>query len=259
MNQFYIHFNEEELGPFSIIELKTLKITRKTMTWYEGIEEWKPAEEIAELQSLFPPKMPPSLAAKEAIKPPPIVKETIKFKQEEVIQQSKQQAHAYITQQQPKKKSGGVGKYLLLLLVGIGSFIAYFAIQDMGRRSSDSLGFDGSATNANTYEQNVMTMEEQERNNPIRFLSTSFEYRDNILGNKTVLNGTITNSAAKATFKDVVVEVKFYSGTKSLISTINYTIYDYFPAGMTKGFNLRIKHPDGTEKVGLSIVNAVPQ
>lgn len=250
MNQFYVHFNEEEIGPLSIAELKTLKVTRNTMTWYEGLEEWKPAGEIVELQSLFPPKVAP-----------PIVKETVKPKLDEV-QAPKQEAPTYIIQQQPEKKSNGIGKFILFLLIIGGLGVGFSVFQDMERQrqnSSESLGFGSSNSNAKSYEQNVMTVEEQERSNPTRFLTSSGEYRDNIWGNKTVLNGTITNSAAKATFKDVVVEVKFYSSTESLISSENYTIYDYFPAGSSKDFNLRIKHPSGTEKVGLSVVSAVPQ
>ena len=56
MKEYFVHIHEE-LGPLSIEELKKLKITRKTMTWYEGLEEWKHADEIPELQSMFPPKI----------------------------------------------------------------------------------------------------------------------------------------------------------------------------------------------------------
>ena len=260
MNQFYVHFNEEELGPLSIAELKTLKVTRNTMTWYEGLEEWKPAGEIGALQSLFPPKVPPPIV-KEAVKPPPIVKETVKPKLEEA-QAPKQQAPTYVIQQQPEKKSNGVGKFILFLLIIGGLFVGFLAFQEMERQkqsSSQSLGFGSSSTNANTYEQNVVTVEEQERQNPTRFLSASGQYRDNILGNKTVIMGTISNSAAKATFKDVVVEIKFYSDTESLITSEQYTVYEYFSPGTTKDFNLKIKHPRGTEKVGWKVISAVPQ
>ena len=51
--------------------------------------------------------------------------------------------------------------------------------------------------------------------------------------------------------------MKFYSSTETLISSENYVIYDYFPPGRTKDFNMRIKHPGGTEKVGFDVVRAV--
>ena len=249
MKKFYVHFNNEELGPLSIEELKNLKITRQTMSWYEGLEEWRPAGEITDLQSLFPPKLPP-----------PLVKETIKPKQveekKEVVYQPlvQQSASPY---QQPAKKSSGVGKFVLILLVAGGLFMSYIYVQEQNSRLEQNLSSNSLNGNTNSYEQNVMTVEEQEKDNPRRFLSANGTYRDNLLGNKTVLNGTITNTAAKATFKDVVIEVKFYSSTETLISSENYVIYDFFPPGSTKNFNMRIKHPGGTEKVNFDVVRAV--
>jgi len=59
MEKFYIQEDDQQQGPFSIEELKELKITRETMTWYEGVADWKEAGEIEELKELFKSIPPP--------------------------------------------------------------------------------------------------------------------------------------------------------------------------------------------------------
>ena len=59
MSNFYIHKDDQQQGPFSIDELKDLKITRETMVWFEGADEWKQAIEIEDLQEIFKSIPPP--------------------------------------------------------------------------------------------------------------------------------------------------------------------------------------------------------
>lgn len=53
MKKYYLHNGTESSGPFDIEELKTLKITKKTPVWFEGMERWNTAEKIDELASIF--------------------------------------------------------------------------------------------------------------------------------------------------------------------------------------------------------------
>lgn len=59
MENYFIHKEGRQLGPYSIEELKQINITRDTMVWYEGIEEWQEANSIKELTSLFKNQPPP--------------------------------------------------------------------------------------------------------------------------------------------------------------------------------------------------------
>lgn len=64
MNYFIIDEKDSRQGPYTFEELKSLPITNETMVWYDGIDDWKKAEEIAELKDI-------------AIKlPPPFIKES---------------------------------------------------------------------------------------------------------------------------------------------------------------------------------------
>lgn len=59
MSNFYIHKDDQQKGPFTIEELKDLKITRETMVWFEGADDWKKAVEIEELKEVIKSIPPP--------------------------------------------------------------------------------------------------------------------------------------------------------------------------------------------------------
>ena len=51
--QYYISVNDQQQGPFTIEDLRNLQITPYTWVWEQGRNEWVPASQISELQSLF--------------------------------------------------------------------------------------------------------------------------------------------------------------------------------------------------------------
>jgi hypothetical protein len=53
MRKYYLHNGTAQTGPFTIEELKTQKISKKTPVWYEGITDWTPAKKIPELLDLI--------------------------------------------------------------------------------------------------------------------------------------------------------------------------------------------------------------
>lgn len=53
MKKYFIQLDGKSVGPFSIDELKILKVTPSTPVWIEGEKEWRKANEIKELQALF--------------------------------------------------------------------------------------------------------------------------------------------------------------------------------------------------------------
>lgn len=59
MKQYYIFIENEQQGPFNIEELIARKISRETKVWFEGLAEWKNAEEIEELKPIFISIPPP--------------------------------------------------------------------------------------------------------------------------------------------------------------------------------------------------------
>ena len=57
MKRYYYTDGTSQFGPFDIEELKTKSLTRQTLSWFEGLDSWKKAGEIPELNSLF--SLPP--------------------------------------------------------------------------------------------------------------------------------------------------------------------------------------------------------
>ncbi|MFV8341000.1 GYF domain-containing protein [Flavobacterium sp. XS2P39] len=53
MKTYYIHNGTENSGPFVLEELKAKKITKTTLVWFEGMDEWKYAGDIEELKSIL--------------------------------------------------------------------------------------------------------------------------------------------------------------------------------------------------------------
>jgi hypothetical protein len=53
MKKFYLHDGKDQHGPYDLNELKEKAITTETPIWFKGLEDWKPAKEIAELKDLI--------------------------------------------------------------------------------------------------------------------------------------------------------------------------------------------------------------
>jgi len=63
MKKYFYSDGKEKQGPFSFEELKNENIKKSTLIWFEGLEDWKPAEEIKELEEILqltPPPLPPN-------------------------------------------------------------------------------------------------------------------------------------------------------------------------------------------------------
>ena len=59
MNKYYLHNGYETSGPFDLEEIKTKQITKSTLVWCEGMEDWTTAGEVFELKRILFPVPPP--------------------------------------------------------------------------------------------------------------------------------------------------------------------------------------------------------
>ena len=51
MIQYYYSNGNDKFGPFNIEQLKNKNISKETLVWHEGINEWKKASELQELNN----------------------------------------------------------------------------------------------------------------------------------------------------------------------------------------------------------------
>lgn len=123
--------------------------------------------------------------------------------------------------------------------------------------SNCNSGSSGNYDTNSSYEEAKMTLEEKEKQNPTSFLLTDGTYRKALTGG-WVLKGKISNTATIATFKDVVLEISFYSKTNTHLGTTQETVYEFFPAGQTKEFKLKTKAYKGTNAISWNIISATP-
>ena len=76
MKKYFLHDGTEPSGPFDFEELKAKRITKKSPVWFEGMENWKYAGEVAELNPLFV-VLPPPIESFEATPPTPKVERKV--------------------------------------------------------------------------------------------------------------------------------------------------------------------------------------
>lgn len=105
------------------------------------------------------------------------------------------------------------------------------------------------------YEQTKETLEETEKKNPSRFITVSGHDKHNILG-QTVIKGTLTNNAKVASYKDVDVELAFYSKTGALLEKDSETIFETLKPGTSENFKTKYFAPKGTDSVALKVTGA---
>jgi hypothetical protein len=139
-------------------------------------------------------------------------------------------------------------------LIFIKLYLSITILASLSNCSTDSTE-DFNTESDSSYQETKLTLEEQERANPLSFLSTDGTYKKNLIG-EWVLNGTIYNSASIATYKDATLEVYFYSKTNTLIGKEKHSIYEYFAPGKTKSFKIKTYGYKGTSSIGWEIINA---
>jgi predicted small secreted protein len=105
------------------------------------------------------------------------------------------------------------------------------------------------------YEQTKETLEQTEKKNPKRFLSVEGNDRKNLIG-QLVIKGTITNKATVAGYKDVDVELSFFSKTGALLEKDHEVIYETIAPGSSTNFKTKYFAPRGTDSVAMKIVGA---
>ncbi len=105
------------------------------------------------------------------------------------------------------------------------------------------------------YERTKESLAETEKNNPRQFLSVNSRDRRNLIG-KTVINVTISSRATVASYKDVNIELSFFSKTGAILERDNEVIYETVAPGGSIEYKKKYKAPKGTDSVALKILGA---
>lgn len=105
------------------------------------------------------------------------------------------------------------------------------------------------------YEEKKESLEDMEKKDPVRFLSVSSHDKKNLIG-QTVVKGTLKNKATVASYKDIEIELSFYSKTGSLLEKDTETIYETIAPGKDTDFKTKYFAPKGTDSVSIRVLSA---
>jgi len=112
-----------------------------------------------------------------------------------------------------------------------------------------------SETEKQSYEKTRDELRKKEEHDPRLFLVVTGGSKKNLIG-QTVIKGQITNKASVAVFKDVDVNLSFFSKTNALLETDKETIFEILQPGETKDFKTKYFAPKGTDSVAFNVLAA---
>ena len=111
------------------------------------------------------------------------------------------------------------------------------------------------AAEKDKYEKAKESLEEKEKKNPTVFLKVSSKDKRNLIG-QTVIKGTVINAAKICVYKDIELELSFFSKTGVLLEKDHETVYEMIEPGKSADFKSKYFAPKGTDSVALKIVGA---
>ncbi|MBC7887695.1 MAG: hypothetical protein H7Z13_07380 [Ferruginibacter sp.] len=111
------------------------------------------------------------------------------------------------------------------------------------------------AVEKENYEKAKETLEEKEKKNPVAFLSVNSRDKHNLIG-QTVIKGSVSNHAKVCAYKDVQLELSFYSKTGAFLLKTNETVYDKIEPGKSASFKAKEFAPKGTDSVAIKVLGA---
>ncbi len=106
-----------------------------------------------------------------------------------------------------------------------------------------------------SYEVTKQALKEKELKNVKDFLFVTGNDKHNLLG-QTVVKGSIANRASVAIYKDVDVQLQFFSKTGALLETDKEIVYETIHPGESKSFKTKYFAPKGSNSVALKILDA---
>ena len=130
---------------------------------------------------------------------------------------------------------------------------------DSNPKSNDSDIATPASPEKPSYQEQKMTLEESERANPNGFLKvTKVTFRQNLI-NEWVVEGTVENHASVASYKDVVLDIIYYSKTESELGRKRETLYEFVEPNNYKTFKFKNDGYQEAAQIGIELVSAIPK
>jgi hypothetical protein len=250
MKKYFYSDGNDQFGPFNLEELKEKKISRETLVWFEGMEDWQKAKDVEEVKSIFVVIPPPI----KKVDPPPLKKTAENIPPS--VQEKEKVVETNASIQEVKKPKSKKTRNILIIIfsVIILAVAAILIINYYNNKEDDSSSSSSSTSSSNSdnssnqehsgqkTEQELKTdLRQTEESNPTKYLSVSGKWWLNF-SNSTVIEGDIYSSATLATFKDVNLKVEFLSQTGTILGTDYFTVYQYVSPGRSAHFKQKFTY-----------------
>lgn len=235
MKTYYIQQNNQQQGPYSIDQLKSMQINPAAPVRAEGFKNWIKAREIPELYKALFATSPQVVVFTET------GKESLATEKTGLVA--------------PKSRK----IILVLLTLFITGFLIIKLQQSENYASASMSASVSSIEKKNALEKTPAQLKEErkkkEKANPSAYVKTKLNWRKNLVG-ETVLEGTLTNTATLSNFKDPVILVTWLSKTNTVLATSRYPLYEYLGAKKTISYKLKVKAPAKYDNVKASVESA---
>ncbi len=237
MTTYYIHENGRRKGPFSFEELRSKYITTHTVVWREGMTEWDEAGKVEELVPIL-------------VKTPPAYQNIADEKP----------SQGYLSAiSEAREKDRRFEKYFSWLGIVVAAIlvILYLTID----KEADHEGLANKTKSGFSFSQQKSLaasrpeLLQKEKQTPAVYISNHSTWRKNLVG-ETVIEGTLSNAAKIADFKNIVLEVRWFSKTNTLIGTKQLIVYELVGAGKSIKYKLKSSEASRFANVRVSVVSA---
>src|SRR4051812_8146518 len=114
---------------------------------------------------------------------------------------------------------------------------------------------DPSTIDSKAYEEQKQSLSDKEKTMPLAFLQVKSEHRKNWVG-QTVVEGTITNTAAVSSYKALWLKMLCYDSSSNMVEEHEDLLDVIIRSNSSKDFKLRYRLPRGTDSIAISIMSA---
>jgi hypothetical protein len=232
MKIWFIRRNNENLGPYTLEDLKNLGLKKEDFIWKEGMPEWMQARTQPELNEIFTQAMPPLFST--TTNGP---------------EQSYDGGVRNYRNKMPVNKKRSSLRWILpvLLVIGIVGFLIY-----QNNRSQNFVLPFNSGKSAEELKADLATTESQ---NPGEYLKGQVRIRRNLLG-EVVVEGTLSNNATLAVYKDIVLQIDYLSKTGTVLLSKDHTVYEVIQPNGFANFKFKFFGSKDIKEVSARILGA---
>jgi hypothetical protein len=229
MKSYYIREGDKRQGPYSVEQLRQMRINPAVQVWTQGLKQWIKAGEVPRLrQALFASSALPGSA--------------------------KQYDHPEPDKHRFSLRNSWKPLLALFTLALVGMLL--FNLKEPGDKATTV----AVAQPENPVKKKISPKEQRrikETSNPTAYIKGTFNWRKNLVG-ETVLEGTLRNWATSVDYKDVILQVTWMSKSDTPIRTTKHTLFEYLGAEKTIGYKLKVKGPAKHGDLKFKIFSATP-